>query len=169
MYNCNISIKGGIFLNSIDLILLNLNEVRRRSIKVWTSIPEEKLQWKPDDEAMTCLEMIRHVLESEHYYHLAIINKGSLSVFDSPFENRPFTSVVEELKFAEPYRNQFIDMIKTFSEEDLVNIKIDRSESGYIRELGDMLLRIAYHESVHTGQLLDYLRSAGVPRIRIWD
>ena len=32
-----------------------------------------------------------------------------------------------------------------------------------------MLLRVAYHESVHTGQLLDYLRTAGVPRELIWD
>ncbi|MBT2738921.1 DinB family protein [Bacillus sp. ISL-7] len=156
-------------MKSIDLIILNFNEVRRRSIKVWTSIPEEKLHWKPDDEAMNCLEMIRHVLESEHYYDLAIRNRGSLSVFDSPFENQPFTSVNAELEFAEPYRKQFIETIKSFSEGDLENIKIDRSESGYIRDLGDMLLRVAYHESVHTGQLLDYLRTAGVPRIRIWD
>ncbi|MFP5110345.1 DinB family protein [Neobacillus sp. C211] len=156
-------------MKPIDLIILNFNEVRRRSIKVWTSIPEEKLHWKPDDEAMNCLEMIRHVLESEHYYDLAIRNRGSLSVFDSPFENQPFTSVNAELEFAEPYRKQFIETIKSFSEGDLENIKIDRSESGYIRDLGDMLLRVAYHESVHTGQLLDYLRTAGVPRIRIWD
>ena len=60
-------------MNPIDLILLNFNEIRRRSIKVWTSIPQEKLHWKPDNEAMTCIEMIRHVLESEHYYHLVHI------------------------------------------------------------------------------------------------
>lgn len=156
-------------MNSIDLILLNFSEVRRRSIKVWTSIPEEKLNWKPDDEAMTCIETIRHVLESEHYYHLAIQNRGSLEVFDSPFENRPFSTVDAELKFAEPFRNQFLETVKSFSKEDLSNINIDRSDSGYIRSLGDMLLRVAYHESVHTGQLLDYLRTAGVPRVRVWD
>ncbi|MGG0670295.1 DinB family protein [Sporosarcina koreensis] len=156
-------------MNSIDLILLNFNEARRRSIKVWTSIPQEKLNWKPDDEAMTCIEMIRHVLESEHYYHLAIQNRGSLAVFDSPFENRPFSTVDAELKFAEPFRNQFLETITSFSEEDLSTITIDRSDSGYIRSLGDMLLRVAYHESVHTGQLLDYLRTAGVPRVRVWD
>lgn len=156
-------------MNSIDLILLNFNEVRRRSRKVWTSIPQEKLNWKPDDEAMTCLEMIRHVLESEHYYHLAIQNRGSLEVFNSPFENRPFSTVDAELKFAEPFRNQFIETIQTFSEEDLSSITIDRSDSGYIRSLGDMLLRVAYHESIHTGQLLDYLRTAGIPRVNIWD
>lgn len=156
-------------MNSIDLIILNFNEIRRRSIKVWTSIPDEKLHWKPDGEAMNCLEMIRHVLESEHYYHLAIKNRGSLSVFNSPFENRPFTSVYDELEYAKPYRKAFIDTIKSFSEVDLENLKIDRSDSGYIRDLGDMLLRVGYHESIHTGQLLDYLRTAGVPRISIWD
>ncbi|MEK3995315.1 Uncharacterized damage-inducible protein DinB (forms a four-helix bundle) [Paenisporosarcina quisquiliarum] len=156
-------------MNSIDLILLNLNEVRRRSTKVWTSIPQEKLHWKPDKEAMTCIEMVRHVLESEHYYHLAIQNQGSLTVFDSPFEKLPFSTVNAELKVAEPFRNEFIETIKSYSEEDLTNIKIDRSESGYIRSLGDMLLRVAYHESVHTGQLLDYLRMAEVPRVRVWD
>ncbi|WP_226530239.1 DinB family protein [Metabacillus niabensis] len=156
-------------MNSVDLIILNFNEIRRRSIKVWTSIPDEYLLWKPDHEAMNCLEMIRHVLESEYYYHLAIQNRGSLSIFNSPFENRPFTSVKAELEFADTYRNQFIDTIKDFSQEDLENILIDRSDVGYIRKLGDMLLRVAYHESVHTGQLLDYLRIAGVPRIRIWD
>ncbi len=156
-------------MNSIDLILLNFNEVRRRSIKVWTSIPQEKLHWKPDIEAMTCIEMIRHVLESEHYYHLAIQNHGSLAEFDSPFEEQPFSTVNEELKFAEPFRNDFFKTIKSFSEEDLTSIKIDRSDSGYVRSLGDMLLRIAYHESVHTGQLLDYLRTAKVPRVRVWD
>ena len=156
-------------MNSIDLILFNFNEVRRRSINVWTSIPQEKLAWKPDHEAMTCKEMIRHVLESEYYYHLAIQNRGSLTAFDSPFEKQPFSTVNEELKFAEPFRNQFLEAIKQFSEEDLTRITIDRSDSGYIRSLGDMLLRVAYHESVHTGQLLDYLRSAGIPRVRVWD
>ena len=156
-------------MNSIDLILLNLNEVRRRSTKVCTSIPQERLHWKPDNEAMTCIEMVRHVLESEHYYHLAIQNQGSLTVFDSPFEKLPFSTVNAELKVAEPFRNEFIETIKSYSEEDLTNIKIDRSESGYIRSLGDMLLRVAYHESVHTGQLLDYLRMAEVPRVRVWD
>ncbi|PPA69509.1 DinB family protein [Jeotgalibacillus proteolyticus] len=156
-------------MSSVDAIILNFSEIRRRSIKLWRSIPEEKLHWKPDDSAMSCIEMVRHVLESEHYYHLAIKKKGSLSVFTSPFENRPFTTVEAELAFAEPYRNEFIETVQSFSEDDLKNIQIDRSDAGYIRPLDDMLMRVAYHEAVHTGQLLDYLRSAGVQRISIWD
>jgi len=156
-------------LNSIDLIVLNFNEVRRRSLKVWKSIPKEVYSWRPDINALSCLEMIRHVLEAEHYYHLAIRNQGSVPNFESPFANRPLISPEDEIEFAQPFRDDFIETILHFSEDDLSNIKIDRSNVGYIKELGDMLLRIAYHESIHTGQLLDYLRSAGVERADIWD
>lgn len=156
-------------MKGIGILLTNFEEVRRRSILIWTSIPTEKLDWKPDQEAMSMSEMIRHVLESEHYYHLAILNRGSLKSFDSPFENRDFLSVRDELRFAEPYREQFLNTIRSFREEDLSEIRIDRSDVGYIRPLHDMLLRIAYHESVHAGQILDYMRTAGVDRPRIWD
>lgn len=156
-------------MNAIDLLVLNFEEVRRRSIKLWTSIPQEKLRWKPDHEAMSCIEMIRHVLESEHYYHQAIKNKGSLATYESPFEKRPFTTVEAELLWAEPYRLEFMETVQSFANEDLTRIQIDRSDVGYIRDLGDMLLRIAYHESVHTGQLLDYLRTAKVTIPKIWD
>jgi hypothetical protein len=39
-------------MNSIELAVLNLKEVRRRSIKLWRAIPDEKLSWKPDEQAL---------------------------------------------------------------------------------------------------------------------
>ncbi|WP_169082254.1 DinB family protein [Paenibacillus sp. PL91] len=156
-------------MNGIDLLILNLEEVRRRSIKVWSGIPENMLDWKPDAQALSIKEMIRHVLESEHYYYLAILNRGSLLSYDSPFENRVFSSLEDELNFAKMYRELFLNTVKSFTQEDLSNVKIDRSDVGYVRNLGDMLMRIAYHESVHTGQLLDYLRTAGIDRPKVWD
>ncbi|GEC88764.1 DinB family protein [Brevibacillus brevis] len=56
-------------MNENDLLILNFEEVRRRSIKVWRAIPKEMLNWKPDDKAFTCGEMIRHVIEGEFLYH----------------------------------------------------------------------------------------------------
>lgn len=156
-------------MKAIDCIVWNVEEVRRRSIIVWNSIPEEYLVWKPDSEAMSINEMIRHVLDSEHYYHLSILHEGSLSTYESPYEDRAFTTLQEELDFSGPYRNAFLDTVKSFNEEDLSRIQIDRSDVGYIRSLGNMLLRIAYHEAVHAGQLLDYLRSAQLNRPKVWD
>ncbi|PGK51660.1 hypothetical protein CN918_28100 [Priestia megaterium] len=156
-------------MNSIEILLLNIKEVRRRSELIWRAIPTNALSWRPDDDALSCFEMIRHVLDSEHYYHLALKNKGSLIAYESPFEKREYVSVEEELNFARPYREAYISTIKDYSEEDLHAIKIDRSDVGYIRPLGDMIQRITYHESVHAGQLLDYLRTAGIKRPNIWD
>jgi uncharacterized damage-inducible protein DinB len=156
-------------MKSNEIIIYNFEEIRRRSIKVWQEIPQNLLDWKPDEQALSMKEMIRHVLDSEHYYHLCIKNRGSLSSYQSPFENRSFISVQDELQFSQPYRKGFLNTIKAFTEEELSDIQIDRSDVGYVRSLGDMLLRVGYHEAVHTGQMLDYLRTADVKRANIWD
>jgi len=158
-------------MNVNDFIIFNFKEVRRRSIKVWKAIPEQMLNWKPDEDAFTCAEMIRHLLEGEFLYHQILIGRGSHALADltNPFETKAFTTVDDEIAFAEPYREEFLKYIRFISIYDLENAVIDRSDVGYVRTLGDMLLRIAYHESVHTGQLLDYMRTMGVDRPKIWD
>jgi hypothetical protein len=60
-------------------------------------------------------------------------------------------------------------MIDDLNESDLINIKIERKEVGQSKILGDYLNRIAYHEAVHTGQILNYLRTIGIDRPQIWD
>lgn len=52
---------------------------------------------------------------------------------------------------------------------DIENIRIERKEVGQSKNLGDYLNQIAYHESVHIGQMLGYLRLIGVNRPQIWD
>jgi uncharacterized damage-inducible protein DinB len=156
-------------MSTNDLLLLNFEEIRRRSIKVWTGIPSNKLHWKPDDGATSCIEMVRHVLEGEYLYMEIVKAKGSVKGLSSPFEQRPFVSIADELAFAKPYREAFLGLVQSFSLQDLEQIKIDRSDVGYVRSLGDFLLRIGYHEAVHCGQLLDYLRTVQVERPDVWD
>jgi len=152
-----------------ELLILNFEEIRRRSIKLWKGIDESQLYWKPDDGAMSCGEMIRHVLESENIYHHIILHKGVLGNYESPLTGNPFVSVDEELKNAQPYREKFLRMIHGFTQKELEEIEIIRKEVNQRRKLGDYLLRVAYHESVHAGQLLDYLRTIRAPRPKIWD
>ncbi|NDI35501.1 DinB family protein [Chengkuizengella sediminis] len=159
-------------MHATDLIILNFEEIRSRSIKVWKAIPEEMLNWKPDEDAFTCAEMIRHLLQGEFLFHQILIGRGgkALTNLFNPFETKEFISVDDELEFAQPYREEFLKYIKTFSINDLENIEIDLFDAGgYVKKLGDMLLRIAYHESVHTGQLLNYMRTMGIDRPKIWD
>ncbi|CAA7386255.1 DinB family protein [Chryseobacterium fistulae] len=151
-----------------DLILHHLNETRRRSILLWKGLPPELYSWKPDDEAMTAIEMIRHVLQADYGWNM-IIHQSDMSHYKTPWENHPFLNVEDELEFAEPYRQTFLQSIKNFSPKQLAETLITHPGNGTKKLLGDYLLRIGYHESVHAGQFLSYLRTMGIPRPFIWD
>jgi uncharacterized damage-inducible protein DinB len=152
-----------------EIIILNFEEIRRRSIKLWTGITPENYFWRPDIKAMNCIEMVRHILEGEHLFHMIIVRRGNLGDYASPWTNRPYTNFQAELDFAQPFRIEFLETINEFTTTDFSTIEIIRSEKGQRRKLGDYLQRIAYHEAVHTGQMLSYLRTLGIDRPQIWD
>ena len=152
-----------------EILTLNFEEIRRRSIKLSTGLTPENYFWKPDINAMNCLEMIRHVLEDEHLFHKIVDNRGNIGDYVSPWTDRPYTNLQDELDFAKPYRENFLVAIKSFSTDELTKIAIIRSEKGQRKKLGDYLQRIAYHEAVHTGQMLSYFRTLGIKTPQIWD
>jgi uncharacterized damage-inducible protein DinB len=156
-------------MNPIDLIVLNLEETRRRSLIVWRGVPLEYQQWRPDPEAMSFLEMVRHVLHSEYCYHQFILNRGSIPDCPSPYDSRELLTIEDEIAFSQPYRQAFLEMVRSLRADELSIVQIDRSDVGYVRSLGDFLMRIAYHEAVHTGQMLQYMRMIPIPRPMIWD
>ncbi len=156
-------------MNAIEIVLLNFSEIRRRSIQLWSGIPNEYLTWKPDKDAFTVIEMIRHVLEGEHLFHKIIENRGDLGNYQSPWNDIEYLDLKYELEFCKKYRTDFLDMIRGLKAPDLNYIRIERKEVGQSKKLGDYLNRIAYHESVHTGQLLGYLRTIGIERPQVWD
>jgi uncharacterized damage-inducible protein DinB len=152
-----------------DCIILNFEEIRRRSILIWRAIPQHLYTWRPDAHAMTCLEMVRHVLEAEHLFHQIVQNRGDLGNYPSPWLDQPYSDVEAELRFAQPYRDRFITLLQQLKPEELNTVEIVRKEKGQRRFLGDYVNRIAYHESVHAGQLLSYLRTLQLDRPLIWD
>ena len=152
-----------------EIILLNFEETRRRSIKLWTGMTPEIYSWKPDIKAMSCLEMVRHVLEGEHLFHMIVNTRGDMGDYISPWTARPYSDLQDELDFAKPFRDEFFATIRSFNSGELDTIEIIRPEKKQRRKLGDYLLRIAYHEAVHAGQLLSCFRTLGLERPLIWD
>lgn len=136
---------------------------------LWKGLPSEFNNWKPDKDAESFIEVIRHVLECERLFHMRIIKRGILPNYSSPWKDKPFVNLADELSFAEPFRNEFLDMVRTFSGQDLDAIEIIGKEKTRTRKLGDYLLRAAYHESVHAGQFLANLRALGIERPYVWD
>lgn len=151
-----------------ELIILNFREIRRRSVLLWKGLPERYYNWNPDEKAMTALGMIRHVLEADYGWNI-IINNGNMANYQTPWKDRPLISVADELEFARPYRNAFIESVRQFSDRELAEKEIVHPGNGVKKNLGQYLLRIGYHESVHAGQFLSYLRAMHIHRPEIWD
>ena len=110
-------------MNSIEIILLNFYEIRRRSLKLWSGIPNEYLNWKPDEDAFTIIEMIRHILEGEHLFHQIIENRGDLGDYLSPWKELTYTNLKNEITFSKKYRAEFLNMIN-----DLLDHLLQRAE-----------------------------------------
>ena len=155
-------------MTQTEFIILNFNEIRRKSIKLWKALPESYYNWKPDETAMTAIEMIRHVLQADYGWNI-IINQGDMSNYKTPWENKPFVSVADEVEFAELYRKEFLESVSKFSETELKKTKVIHPGNGEHKTLGKYLLRIGYHEAVHAGQFLLYLRAMNINRPEIWD
>jgi uncharacterized damage-inducible protein DinB len=156
-------------MTSADLLILNFEEIRRRSTEIWKAVSPECYSWRPDLGAMTLQEMVRHVLESEHLYHVIMERRGVIGDYISPWTNLPFGTIQEEIEFAGPFRKGFLDAIRGCRSEELETVDIDRDDIGQKSKLGKYLLKTAYHEAVHAGQFLSYLRTLGVHRPVIWD
>lgn len=155
-------------MTQTDLILINLTEIRRKSIRLWKALPENHFHWKPDNDAMTAIQMVRHVLEADFGWNM-IINGEDMSNYSTPWVNRPFISIEDELEFAHPYRDTFLESVRSFTEKELKETHIIHPGNGELKPLGQYLLRIGYHEAVHAGHFLSYLRGMGINRPHIWD
>lgn len=155
-------------MTTTETIIQNFEEIRRKSIKLWMGLTPDLYTWRPDAKAFSFLEMVRHVLETEYAYHVIVNNRGGHPDPVDPWTDRPYTNVQDDLDFAEPFRKEFMRTISGFSENDLASIQIVRSER-ITRTLGEFLQRCNYHESVHAGQFLSYLRTVGLDRPNIWD
>ena len=83
-------------INSIEIILQNFSEIRRRNIKLWTGIPNKYLDWRPDDDVFTVIEMIWHMLEGEHLFHKIIENRGDLGQYQSSWSKLKYSDVKNE-------------------------------------------------------------------------
>lgn len=144
-------------MKTTEAIIYNLKKVREKSIKVWRSVPESQLHWKPRYESLSCIEIIRHIVEEEYNYLLMFREWGGKDEEPSPFDDRSLTSIEEEILFSMPFHQEFLQRIAMFTESELDVVKIDFDENGNQRTAGEFFLQLALNEAVYIGRLLNYL------------
>lgn len=157
-------------MNAVELAVFNLKDTRRRSIKLWRSLPDEWLAWRPDAKAFSFGEMIRHVWEGSYNLRVVMMYDGDVSKIEpQSYEEEPIVSVEKEIELSEPYFQELISFVENLEPEELTTREINRTDIEQRSSLGAYLLVTAYHDATHTGQFLQYMRIAGLERPNIWD
>lgn len=158
-------------MNARDLILLDLQETRRRFLAVARHFPEDYLQWKPDVGALSVGTAIRHVLLHDLSW-LYIFTKGRLpdeAERQPLWIDPPFTTVDDEIHRSLPYSEEFTSYVESLNPDEFDTRMIQWPHKPIKRTLGDALERKSYHDAVHTGQLLQYTRMLQISAPDIWD
>jgi uncharacterized damage-inducible protein DinB len=161
---------GGMDMNSLELFLLDYKECRRRFLITAAAFPDDLLTWKPDMEALTVGEIIRHVLLHDLGW-LMILKDHRLPTEEElgHLSTSPYTNLQDEVDRAVVFHEEFIEYVSSLNVNDLGTTMIDWPHKPIRRSLGDTLERKSYHDAVHTGQLLQYLRMLHIERPMIWD
>jgi uncharacterized damage-inducible protein DinB len=154
----------------MNIYLQNLQQARAKSLLIWNNFPSQHWLWQPDAAAMHFLATVRHTLSAQLWFTNLILSKGDVSSITMPNEeNLPYTDVAFELALGEKHTTAFYQAINSFSEADYANYIITRTDKPFTMSLDNFLLRAAYHEAHHNGQLMHYLRLLNVERPKIWD
>ncbi|MEH7301221.1 DinB family protein [Neobacillus drentensis] len=157
-------------MNSLEFFLLDYKECRRRFLLTAAAFPDELLTWRPDKDALSVGETIRHVLLHDFSW-LRILKDNRLPTDEeqSDLWEEPYTNLQNEVDRASVYYDEFINYVSSLNINDLGTKYINWPHKSISRTLGDTLERKSYHDAVHTGQLLQYLRMLHIDRPIIWD
>lgn len=150
-----------------DLFLKNKEVIRRRTRQVAGMIRPEQFSWRPEKEALSVGEMLRHMWMSEQgvrrvaldgnfAYYETRIPQGLRAVLGAP------TTLPQEIESLEQVHAETLAAVATAPEE-VFEVERNHEGLGYRRKVYVILMGILEHEIHHRAQLMTYLRILGTP------
>ncbi len=153
--------------NLKEFFLKQKEALRGRTRQVVGMIRPEHLDWRPEKEALSVGEMLRHLwvseegvrraaLESNFAYYETRIPKGLRAVLGK------LGTLEEELPNLERVHRETLEAVKAFPLERWEEERVHEA-LGFRRKVSVILLGINEHEIHHRAQLMTYLRMLGTP------
>ncbi len=141
--------------------------IRARTRQVTSIIRPEHLGWRPEQDALSVGEMLRHIwlseegvrrvaLDSNFAYYETRIPRGLRAVLGTP------GTLEEELGNLERVHGETLIAVERFPIERWEEERIHEA-LGFRRKASIILLGINEHEVHHRAQLMTYLRILGTP------
>lgn len=150
-----------------DFFLKQKQAIRARSQQVFALVRPEHLSFRPEKDALTVGEMLRHIwvseegvrrvaLEGDFAYYEKRIPEGLRAVLGSP------GTLDEDLKNLDRVHHETLAAVAAFPvarwDEERIHAAL-----GFRRKIGVILMVINEHEIHHRAQLMTALRILGSP------
>jgi uncharacterized damage-inducible protein DinB len=150
-----------------EFFLKQKEAVRARSQEVFALIRPEHMAWKPEKDALSVGEILRHLWFSEDAIRRLVLNgdfsyfetrvpKGLRAVFGTP------GSLEEELKNIERAHRETLSAVAALP-TDAWDEERTHAGLGFRRKVAVILYGMNEHEIHHRAQLMTYLRMLGTP------
>jgi uncharacterized damage-inducible protein DinB len=141
--------------------------IRARTRDVFGMLRAEQMDWKPEKEALSVGELLRHLwvaeegvrrcaLNGDFSYYEVRVPKGLHAVMGSP------GSLEEELKSNDRVHNETLAAVAAVPEQ-VFDEERAHADLGFRRKVRVILFGINEHEVHHRAQLMTYLRMLGTP------
>jgi uncharacterized damage-inducible protein DinB len=150
-----------------EVFLKQKEALRKRTRETLALIRPEHLDYRPEKEALTIHEMVRHLwrseegvrrvaLENDFTYYRTRIPQGLRATLDR------FQSLDEELANIERVHQETLAAVAKAPAE-VFDVERVNDELNYRRKVWVILMAINEHEIHHRAQLMTYLRMLGTP------
>jgi uncharacterized damage-inducible protein DinB len=150
-----------------ELFLKQKRAVRKTTDDVLSNIRPEHLAWRPEKEALSVAELLRHLwvseegvrkvaLDADFAYYQTRIPQGLRAVLGTP------GSLEAERAHLERTHRQTLELVAAYPLERFEEERIHQG-LGFHRKVYAILLGLSEHEIHHRAQLITYLRMLGVP------
>lgn len=144
-------------IQSIESYLNYFAGIRRRTIGFIEAIPEEKIDWQPNEEDFTCGEIVRHLGSVQQMNWRAFIGRPLNYVgHDKSFG----ATKQESLAYLEKCNQEGIQLLENQLDENLL---IKREDTrGNPTTAWRFLMATVEHEVHHRSQLATYITLMGL-------
>ena len=150
-----------------EFFLKQKEAIRKQTREIAQSLPADKLDWRPEPEALSPGEMLRHIWMSEEGVR-AVALEGNFAYYEAriPQGLRAVLGTVgtldEELANLARTHEATLAAVEEFPLEQW-EAERAHEELGFRRKVYTILYGINIHEVHHRAQLMTYLRLLGTP------
>ena len=153
-------------------LVSNLIDYKMRPLdKYFLMIPDEKLNFKPTEDAMTVAELGIHIYQCV-LVNASVIEKGDFTKEDLNelgLDQKKISSTKEIVEYGEKIKAYMRKVLEKITEEDLETEVTYTCWGGFKANVG-FALEVIIEETVHhRGQLCVYLRMLGLTPSSIYD